>query len=310
MRLPPLNALRAFEAAQRHMSFQKAAKELFVTPAALSYQIRQLEEALECSLFVRENRSVKLTTEGAMIAEGVEESFSLLRSSIAKLDQRRSNNVLVVTAGPALSSKWLTPRLYRFLNRYPDIDLRVSASLAKSDLKRDDVDVALRFGGGDYPGCYSIKLMGEYITPMCSPRLLENSKEGEDKLDLSKHPLIYDDTHVGHFDLPSWEDWLKAAGKEDLVDVGHGAHFNTADNALNAAIAGMGIVLGRSVLAEADLDSGLLVAPFDLKLKANFAFYAVVDEDRQTESKILNFINWIQEEIAGKIDSATPLPAV
>lgn len=308
-RLPPLNSLRAFDAAQRHMSFQKAANELNVTPAALSYQIRQLEDHLGVKLFERLNRAVALTDEGLAIAPGIEDSFALLRRTMARLSRKRADNVLVISAGPAFTSKWLVPRLYRFLACHPTIDLRISSSLAVVDLLVDDVDIGLRFGRGIYPGCKAIRLMDECLTPMCSPLLLEGENALKTPADLASHILIYDETHIGQFKLPSWRDWLEAAGVSSLVPQRAGPHFDIADNAIDAAIAGAGVVLGRTVLARADIKAGRLVAPFDLRLKADFAFYAAIAENRIDEPNIRHFLDWIMDEINGKYDREVPEPA-
>lgn len=293
------------------MSFQKAAEELFVTPAALSYQIRQLEEFLGIKLFHRLNRSVELTVEGRLIAGDIEDSFNLMRRTLTNLHRRKDSNVLVISAGPAFTSKWLTPRLYRFLARWPDIDVRISASLKKADLNAGDVDIGLRFGTGQYEGCVSTKLLDESLTPMCAPQLLEGENAIKTPADLATQQLVHDDTHVhmGMFNLPGWKEWLEAAGVGDLVNVNKGTKFDIADHALEAAIAGAGVVLGRVVLADGDLKAKRLVAPFSLRLKAEYAFYVVVAEPRQNETNIKRFIDWVQDEATGNIDINIPGPA-
>jgi len=310
-KLPPLNSLRAFDAAQRHMSFQRAAEELFVTPAALSYQIRQLEDHLGAKLFNRLNRAVELTPEGALIAQGIEDSFGLLRRTLTRLERRKEQNVLVISAGPAFTSKWLAPRLYRFLARWPEIDVRISAALKKADLAGGDVDIGLRFGHGSYEGCTSVKLLKECVTPMCAPQLLEGPNAIKTPRDLAGHMLIHDDTHIstGMFDLPGWKGWVEAAGISNIVNVDKGAHFDIADHALDAAITGAGVVLGRTVLADGDINAGRLVAPFDLRLKAEYAFYIVVADSRVNETNIKRFSDWVQEEARGEIDTDIPGPA-
>jgi len=311
-KLPPLNSLKAFEAAQRHMSFQKAAEELFVTPAALSYQIRQLEEHLDTRLFHRLNRAVELTPEGKVIATGVEDSFNLLKQTMTRLQRRKDASVLVISAGPAFTSKWLAPRLYRFLARWPDIDVRISASLKKADLTIGDVDVGLRFGSGNYEGCTSVKLLEECVTPMCSPSLVSGSTPISEPVDLAKHTLIHDDTHInsGMFSLPDWKQWLEKAGVAGVVDAEKGTHFDIADHSLDAAIAGAGVVLGRTVLADGDIKAGRLVTPFDLRLKAEYAFYVVFAETRTNEKNIKRFTDWVSEEARGIVDANVLAPAV
>ncbi len=308
-RLPPLNALRAFEAASRHMSFQKAAGELHVTPAALSYQIRQLEEHLGRKLFKRLNRAVELTPDGTLLSGGVRDGFERLNQAVTALNQRRSGNVLVISAGPAFTAKWLTPRLYRFIAAYPDIDARIAASIRLADLQRDDVDVVVRYGRGTYPGCVSTKLLDEYVTPLCAPSLLDGRNPLHEPADLVHHTLIHDETHVGVFDLPDWRRWLAEAGVTNVDASRSGLHFNVADHAIDAAVAGAGVVLGRMVLADADIKAGRLVQPFPLKLKADYAFYVVSLELRAEEPAIKAFRDWVFAEAEG--DAAeTPGPPV
>ena len=309
-RLPPLNALRAFEAAQRHMSFQKAAQELFVTPAALSYQIRHLEDHLGVKLFNRLNRAVELTAQGRLIARGVEDSFALLKNTLTRLERGKDKNILVISAGPAFTAKWLAPRLYRFLAQWPEIDVRISASLKRADLTIGDVDIGLRFGSGDYEGCTATKLLEECITPMCAPKLLQGPNAIREPADLAKYNLIHDDTHFGQslFKMPNWQTWLEQAGVADKVNANKGTHFDIADHALEAAVAGSGVVLARTVLADGDVQAGRLVAPFDLRLSAEYAFYVVTDQRRENETNIKRFTDWVCQEAAGKIDSTIPGP--
>jgi LysR family transcriptional regulator, glycine cleavage system transcriptional activator len=219
-RLPPQNALRAFDAAARHLSFQKAAAELHVTPAALSYQIRHLEETLGLKLFNRLNRAVELTEHGQLIRPGIREGFERFPETMRRLARARAGNVLTVSAGPAFTAKWLAPRLYHFISANPDIDVRVSANLAVADLEHDDVDVAVRFGRGTYPRCRATKLADEFVTPLCSPSLLKGRQGIKAPADLAHHALIHDDTHLGFFELASWEVWLKAAGAMEVNPAG------------------------------------------------------------------------------------------
>jgi LysR family transcriptional regulator, glycine cleavage system transcriptional activator len=308
-RLPPLNALRAFDAVARHMSFKEAAEELFVTPAALSYQIRQLEEHLNLKLFNRLNRAIELTDHGRLIAPGLRSGFRQMAETMNQLSRRRSGNILVISAGPAFTAKWLAPRLYRYIASHPEIDTRISASLKLVDFETDDVDVAIRFGNGNYEGCDSVKLADEFVTPLCSPSLLEGPAPLRSPKDLANHTLIHDVTHVGIFELAGWRDWLKAADVKG-IDTERGLRFNVADHAQDAAVAGAGVVLGRTVLAQGDIDSGRLVIPFDLKLKANFSFYVVTHKSRSNSPMIRGFLDWLQEEISGTPSDALPGPAV
>ena len=294
-RLPSLNALRAFDAAARHMSFQAAAEELHVTPAALSYQIRQLEEGLDLKLFTRLNRAVELTHEGELIRPYIREGFSQFSEAVKKLNQKRTSNILNISAGPALTSKILAPRLYDFILQHPTIDARVSATLSLVDLKHQEFDIAIRFGMGDYAGCTSVKLFDEYVMPLCSPKLLEGPNKIQSPRDLEKFTLIHDDTHKDNPEISNWDTWLTAAGVKGLESQST-LHFNSADHALDAAAAGAGIVLGRELLAKGDINAKRLVAPFDLKLKAEFSFYAVFLENRAEEANIKKFCDWLIAE--------------
>ena len=293
-RLPSLNALRAFDAAARHMSFKAAAQELHVTPAALSYQIRQLEEGLDLKLFTRLNRAVELTQEGELIRPYIREGFAQFAEAIKHLNRKRASNVLNISAGPALTSKILAPRLSDFVMRFPEIDARISATLSLVDLQHREFDIAIRFGKGDYPGCKSVKLFDEYVLPLCSPRLLEGPNGIKEPKDLAKFTLIHDDTHKGNPELAYWDSWLEVAGVKDL-EAHSSLHFNSADHALDAAAAGAGIVLGREVLAKGDIKAKRLVAPFDIRLKSEFSFYAVILENRADEPNIKSFCDWLIE---------------
>lgn len=298
-RLPPLTALRAFEAASRLMSFQAAASELAVTPAALSFQIRQLEDHLGVKLFNRLNRAVELTEHGRLIQPGIHDAFEQIQRTMRQFRRRQQTNVLTIAAGPAFTAKWLSPRLYRFIALNPGIDARISASVGKSDLQLDDIDVAIRFGPGVYPGHHSVRLMDEFVTPMCSPVLVEGPDAIRTPDDLANHTLIHDDTHLGVFMLKNWADWLEAAGAKNVDPSRSGLHFNVADHAVDAAIGGGGVVLGRTCLAEPDIRAGRLVTPFDLKLKADYSFFVICLESRKDEPAIAAFRKWIFDEVAG-----------
>jgi LysR family glycine cleavage system transcriptional activator len=308
LRLPPLNALKAFDAVVRHMSFTKAAKALFVTPAALSYQIKQLEEHLGVKLFNRLNRSIELTSEGKLLAPGIEQGFDQFYQALQLLQKKRSGNVLVISAGPAFTAKWLAPRLYRFMTQYPKIDARISASLILSNLTTDDVDVAIRFGGGNYPQYQVAKLFDDYLVPLCSPQFL--AQHGPITLsNLQRQTLIYDDTHVDQrFSIASWQQWFEQMGVTDFINKEKAMHFNVADHALNAAAAGAGIVLGRQALAQNDIDAGRLVVAFDHKIKVDYSYYVLNLAERADEPHIHAFIQWLHEEINGEVDLSLPQP--
>lgn len=291
-RLPPLTALRAFDAAARHMSFAQAAAELNVTPAALSFQIKSLEEHLGAPLFRRLNRAVELTEAGRTLAPGAAEGFQALSAAWMATRRLQDNSSLTVTAGPALTAKWLAPRLYEFARAHPEIDLRFSATLRNMDLARDDVDVAIRFGYGQDDALYSVPVRKEWLTPVMTPELAEQFPNPES---LINAPLIFDDS-IDFLQPPcDWPTWFRAAGVSFTPQ--HGAHFSNADHAINAAVAGMGVVLGRRPMIITDLQEGRLVAPFKLAIetKARFRFLCLPGAEKRPQ--IAAFRDWFLAEI-------------
>lgn len=291
-RLPPLTALRAFEAAARHMSFARAAAELHVTPAALSYQIKALEADLGQPVFRRLNRAVELTEAGRCLAPGAADAFATLQSAWRSTKRLTDSGVLTVTAGPAFTSKWLAPRMYDFAQAHKDIDLRFSATLRLIDFDRDEVDVAIRFGLGNDKDVYSRPLIREWMTPMMTPEVAAGIKS---EADLANATLIHDDS-VSFFKLATgWPAWMHAAGLD--IDVSHGPRFSQADHALDAAIAGAGVVLGRVSLATRALESGRLVAPFELGLLSEAQFRFICPHGHQKRPHIAAFEAWVLKEI-------------
>ena len=291
-RLPPLTALRAFDAAARHMSFAQAASELNVTPAALSFQIKSLEEHLGTPLFRRLNRAVELTEAGRTLAPGAAEGFQTLSAAWVATKRLQDNSTLTVTAGPALTAKWLAPRLYDFARAHPEIDLRFSATLRNMDLARDDVDVAIRFGYGLDEDLYSVPIRKEWLTPVMTPELAEQFPTPQS---LVEAPLIFDDS-IGFLQPPcDWPTWFRAVGIKFTPQ--HGTHFSNADHAINAAVAGMGVVLGRRPMIIADLQEGRLVAPFKIAIetKARFRFLCLPGAEKRPQ--IEAFRDWFLAEI-------------
>jgi LysR family glycine cleavage system transcriptional activator len=278
------------------MSFQKAAEELNVTPSALSYQIRQLEGFLDVKLFERLNRAVRLTEAGERIVPGVREAFERLAGAMERLKSASPPNVLTVSTGPAFAAKWLSPRLHKFLERHPDIDIRISASLRLADFRNDEVDVAIRFGAGKYTRLHAEALADELVLPLVSPKLLEGFGGRLEPKDLAQLTLLHDDSANFLSNAASWADWLRLA-RMDTIDATRGPHFSHADHALEAALDGAGIVLGRLSLAIRDIALGRLVAPFDLMLRAQAAFFFCCLPDRLEEPRIRAFRTFLFDEI-------------
>ena len=290
-RLPPLTALRAFEAAARHMSFAKAADELNVTPAALSFQIKSLEEHLGQPVFRRLNRAVELTEAGTALAGPMSQGFAEITAGWARARRMTDQRILTVTAGPAFTAQWLAPRLFSFASAHPEVELRFSATLRLLDFTRDDVDLAIRFGQGAAPGLVSLPLVEEWMTPMMVPELAKRVSTPDD---LAGLPLIRDGSVDFLRPTVDWESWFLAAGAK--VPEVHGPRFNQADHAIGAALAGAGAVLGRITLADAALREGRLVMPFRETLRSGAHYRVLYPESHEPRPQARAFIDWIMDE--------------
>ena len=298
--MPPLSALRAFEAAARHLSLTQAAGELHVTPGALSHQIRGLEELLGIKLFERRVRAVALTAAGKQLYPGLQTGFSHIREAVESLEPDAQPNVLVVSTSPGLTSKWLAPRLYRFAAAYPDIDVRISSSLVNANFTTDRVDLAVRNMDInpepdrllDVEKLFEISFM-----PVCSPRLLDKHGPVKHARDLARLPLIHDETLKARVSVADWNDWFKASGVPD-VDLRRGLRFNSTDHALDAAGEGAGVLLAHDLLAYDDLRTGRLIIPVKLSIAAGRAFHLVRLKGRKPTAAMNAFAGWIKQEIA------------
>ncbi len=298
-KLPPLTALRAFEAAARHMSFAKAADELAVTPAALSFQIKNLEDHLGAPLFTRLNRAVELTDAGRALAPHASTGFDALARGWRAAGQVNAGQALYITAGPAFTAKWLAPRMFGFAQQHPDIELRFAATLRILDFDRDNVDLAIRFGRGTDDGLFSETLYRGWVTPMMRPEIAARLDTPGDLLDEN---LIIDESLDFLSERPDWEQWFKAVG----IDSGQikGVHFDQADHAIDVAIEGAGVVLGRSSVAINALRSGTLVAPFKTALTTDAHYRLVCPMGTETAPLVQRFRDWIHGEIAKDQDLA------
>ena len=297
--LAPLNALRAFEAIARHLSFAKAADELHVTPAALSHQIRALEEQLGLPLFHRRTRAIELTDAGRLIYPGLHAGFESVRGAMAQLDRSRDGNVLVISATPGLVAKWLMPRLWRFLHAHPDIDARVSASLKIADFAAEGVDVAIRLSKENHPELYAERLFNDSVLPVCSPRLVEQGLRSP--ADLPRFPLIHYDIPMSMRAPPLWADWFVVAGLQG--DATRGLKVNVADHALDAAVAGAGVSLSFKLIASDDVHSGRLVTPFGPELPLASGYNFVCPKGHEKRPNVRAFRDWLfaeMEETKGK----------
>ncbi len=296
-RLPPLGALRAFEAAARHMSFSKAAEELRVTPAAISHQIHTLELDLGVRLFSRLNRSVELTASAAVLLPGLSDAFAGIRAALRRLSAHNDTGSLTVTASPSFAAKWLVMRLHRFQARSPEVDVRISATDEVVDLTQGDFDIAIRYGAGHYPGLNVELLFTNEVFPACSPQLLSAGPPLRSPDDLRHHALIHDQAIERDPLVPTWPMWLKAAGVKDVPATG-GLSFNNMSLALDAAIAGHGVVLAYSTIAAADIAAGRLMRLFSLALPDQFAYYIVTAPGAIERPKVRAFRDWLRAEAA------------
>jgi LysR family glycine cleavage system transcriptional activator len=298
--MPPLNALRAFEAAARHLSLTKAAKELHVTAGALSHQIRGLEELLGLKLFERRVRSIALTPAGKMLYPGLQTGFTHIHDAVESLSNIGEDRALVISTAPGFTSKWLAPRLYRFSAAYPEIDARVSSSASNANFTTDGVHVAIRNMNIDAvadPALVIEKLIEVFLVPVCSPRLIETHGPLKRPEALKSVPLIHDDTLVNNVAVPTWADWFKAAGVEG-VDISRGLHFNSADHALDATGEGAGALLAHNVLAYDDLRTGRLVIPVPFSLRSGRGYYLVCTNSRRDHPHVQAFRSWVKQEMA------------
>lgn len=293
--LPPLNALRAFEAAGRHLSLSRAAEELHVTPAAVSHQVKSLEAALGVKLFRRAHRALMLTDAGQVFLAPLSEGFDRLAQGVEQVRRADQSRPLTVSVAPTFGAKWLVPRLDRFRERHSELDVRVDASMRLVDLDREDIDVAIRYGPGSYPGYRVECLLAEEVIPVCSPSLLEGPRPLREPADLGRQVLLHHDYGPGDDGYPDWPMWLRAAGVSN-VDASRGPRFNPATMVVEAAIEGQGVALMGHVLVAEDLAKGRLVQPFELAVPVNFAYYLVCSEHNADAARIRAFRTWLHDE--------------
>jgi len=290
-RLPPLNALKAFEAAARHESFTRAAEELFVTQGAVSHQVKALELELGIKLFNRERQRLVITDAGREYLTILRDAFDRIAVGTERLLQRQSSGVLTVSTSPDFAAKWLVSRLGRFAEEHSSIDLRVSATLHHVDFAREDVDLAVRHGDGNWAGLDVARLSTEALFPVCSPKLLSGRNRLTKPADVLKFPLIHVD------DRKDWTKWLDAAGVGG-AELSHGPVLNRVSMAIDAAIDGQGIVLARTTLAATDLINGRLLRPFAEELRLSKTYWIICPKATTTLPKIVTFRDWLLAEAA------------
>jgi LysR family glycine cleavage system transcriptional activator len=295
-RLPPLNALRAFEAAARHLNFSRAADELSVTPGAVSQQIQNLEDYVGASLFKRTPKGLLLTDAAQTALPALREAFDRLAEAASLLTAAVDGRRLTLTAAPSFAAKWLVPRLGRFEEAHPQVDVWLSADMELVDFTAGEVDLAIRYGSGRYPGLESVRLMNETVIPVASPDLIA-ANPLNDPSDLSHHILLHDGSPDADDSCPDWSMWLAARGMKG-VDGNRGPRFNQSSLVIEAAVGGRGIALAKRTLAQDDLDAGRLVSPLQIATAVDFAYHVVHPKAKGRLPQVKAFVNWITMEAA------------
>jgi LysR family transcriptional regulator, glycine cleavage system transcriptional activator len=288
-RLPALNNLKAFEAAARHESFTRAAEELCVTQGAVSQQVKALEEGLGLKLFNRERQRLAITEAGRDYLTVVRDALDRIAVGTERLLQRQNAGVLTVSTSPDFAAKWLVHRLGHFAETHSGIDLRVSATMHHVDFAREDVDLAVRHGDGNWPGLDPFPLSGEQLFVVCSPKLLSRRRRLDKPSDIVRFPLIHLDSRA------DWTRWLRAAGVDE-GEAMHGPVLNRASMVIDAAIDGQGIALARTTLAAWDLINGRLVRPFPDSLPLSKTYWIVCPKATSNMPKIVTFRDWLLAE--------------
>ena len=293
-RLPPLNALKAFEAAARHESFTRAAEELCVTQGAVSHQVKALETELAIKLFNRERQRLIITEAGREYLNVVRDALDRIAVGTERLLQRQNVGVLTVSTSPDFAAKWLVHRLGHFAEAHADIDLRVSSTLHHVDFAREEVDLPVRHGDGNWPGLDTVQLSAEQLFAVCSPKLLSGRRRLEKVTDVLKFPLIHLDSRA------DWTKWLQGLGVDD-ADVSHGPVLNRASMVIDAAINGQGIALARTTLAAWDLINGRLVRPFPDSMPVSKTYWIVCPKATAAFPKIATFREWLLAEASSDL---------
>lgn len=326
-RLPPLNALRVFESAARHLSFKEAAAELHITQAAVSHQIKSLEEYLGIELFRREGRGVQLTEAARASLPRLREGFDALAAAVETIHERSAETELVITTPPVFAARWLMPRLAEFSRLEPHIEVRVvgssrmvdagaldsAALMSNLDLRSETSGVEIHLGAGDYPGFRADRLFGVAMVLVASPELVAGDPPLREPADLSRHLLLHDDALdlVAHGN--AWQKWLDAAGVADRVDGSRGPRFSTNMLSIEAASQKLGVALALRPMVDADLASGRLVEPFGIEVNPGSAYFLVCPEVIADRPAVTAFRKWLLEK-AGAVDissgpAATPAAA-
>ncbi|MGB5940567.1 MAG: transcriptional regulator GcvA [Rhodanobacter sp.] len=302
-KLPPLASLLAFEAAARHSSFKHAADELAVTPAAISHQIRQLEERLGVRLFERQTRQVVATAAARELYPVLRDGFDAFARALDALAERRTRHSLTLSVTSAFAARWLVPRIASFRKAHPDLDLRVHASDEPVRLQGRDIDAAIRYGHGPYPGLFVLPLVADRFAPVCSPALGLRRRT-----DLRRWPLLHFEWRHRRRDNPTWGRWLEQAGVRG-VEVDSGVVFTDESHAIQAALAGQGVALLSLLLVAPDLHSGALVQPFGPELEG-YRYHLVHAPDTPRRDELQALGTWLQAEMTHTCPLSPPALSV
>ncbi len=300
-RLPPLNALRAFEAAARHLNFSRAADELSVTPGAVSQQIQNLEDYVGAALFRRTPKGLLLTDAAQTALPALREAFDRLAEAASLLTAAVDGRRLTLTAPPSFAAKWLVPRLGAFEQAHPQVDVWLSAAIELVDLAAGEVDVAIRYGAGRYPGLEVHRLFAETVIPVASPEHLA-AQPLLTPGDLANHVLLHDGSPDLDDSCPDWTMWLAARGLKG-VDSMRGPRFNQSSLVIEAAVNGRGVALAKRTLAAADLEAGRLVAPLQIATAVDFAYYLVHPKAKGRLPQVKAFVSWIAAQAQAHEDA-------
>lgn len=292
LRLPPLNAIKAFEATARHLSFTKAARELCVTQSAVSRHVQALENELGSKLFTRHHRTIELTAKGEIYFRALRDAFDRIRDATEHVSGGAHLATLRLKLPPTFAIRWIVPRLARLHAIDRTFDVQITTSHSPVDFSREEIDVAIHSGEAPPPGTISTRLIGEVLTPVCSPALLRHGRSLRKPADLRRHTLL-----CSLHRPQDWPTWISAAGVEG-VDGNSGLKFENSSLAYQAAIDRLGVAMAQTILVADDLASGRLVAPFRLRVPTNWAYFLVYPTRSQNLAKVRRFEKWILQECA------------
>ena len=282
----PLNALRSFEAAARLLSFTEAAKELNVTQAAVSHQVKSIEEYLGIALFNRNPRRLTLTTQGRQLLPEITEAFDKISNALDAIEVKPDSNLITVRLAPSFAAKWLSPRLKYFWMQHPEIDLSLFHAHPAVDFEREQIDIAVTYGKGDWPGVVSERLLSLDFFPVCCPDYLTGENPLTELENIFSYALLHD------ADYECWKDWLNLAGL-DSVQANRGTIIDDTNVLIQAAIDGQGVALGSTTFVQDHLDAGRLVKPFTQILKNEYSYYVVCPESHLNNPSVSAFRDWL-----------------